>query len=142
VSERTNPFAWVRYGLVIAQSVTALFSTGAVLYGAHTLFLRYYAREWEGVQIAGVNGCAGAERVVNGDLFEGQTLCNQPENFVPWVEIYRRHWQVAAAYYGTGLAAIFVIGFLLVMMQRRLAPRDPFGAAPSALAPENSEHLR
>jgi hypothetical protein len=112
------------------------------LYGAHSLFLRYYAREWEGIQISGVNGCAGMEQVVNGDLFDGQTLCNQPENFVPWIEIYKRHWEVAAAYYGGGLLVILVIGAIMFLLQRTRPSSAPFGETPVVLSPADSEHLR
>ncbi len=67
-------FTLFRYGLAVVQSLVGLFGAGAVLYQAHTLFLRYYIREWQGIQFAGVHGCAGEEAVVNGDLFEGVNL--------------------------------------------------------------------
>ena len=142
MSERETPISIVRIGLATAQAAIGLFSAGTVLYGAHTLFLRYYEREWQGIQIAGVNGCAGEERVVNGDLFDGQTLCNQPENFVPWIEIYKRHWEIAGLYYGVGLLAISVIGLVMFLLQRTRALRAPFGETPAVLSPADSEHLR
>jgi hypothetical protein len=119
-----------------------LFGAGAVLYGAHMLFLRYYAREWAGMQFAGVNGCAGEEMIADGDLLEGQTYCNKVINFVPWVELYRRHWQAATLYYGVVLAAILLAGLVVLWMQWRLAPTSPFGSGGKALSPAESEHLR
>jgi hypothetical protein len=120
----------------------ALFGAGAVLFEAHQLFLRYYIREWNGIQVVGVNGCAGKEAVANGDLFQGQTFCHQPENFVPWVEVYRNHLQAAAIYYGVILAALLIIGFTLNWLQHRMAGRTPFGGRAKAPSPINSEHLR
>jgi hypothetical protein len=38
-----------RLGLAVIQGIMRLFGAGAVLYGAHMLFLRYYAREWAGI---------------------------------------------------------------------------------------------
>jgi hypothetical protein len=121
--------------------VVRLFSAGAVLYGAHTLFLRYYAREWGGIQFAGVNGCQGEDMIANGDLIEGQTFCNKPENFVPWIEIYRRHWQAAPLYYGAALAVILILGLILTWLQRRMAPANPFGGA-RPVSPADAKHLR
>ncbi len=142
MSAGNSPFSLFRYGLAVIQSFAALFSTGAVLFGAHTLFLRYYAREWEGLQFSGVNGCAGVEHVVNGDLFDGQTLCNRPENFVPWIEIYRRHWDTATAYYGLIFIVILAVGALIMRLQRGHASPAPYGAAAPAPSPEHDEHLR
>ena len=136
-----NPFTLLRYGLAVVQSIAALWSAEAVLHRAHNLFLGYYEHEWEGIQLSGVNGCAGTEQVVNGDLFSGETLCNAPVNFVPWIELYRRHWQVAALYYGCALLVILVIGYVLFALQRRLAPRAPFGETVQTSAAD-SEHLR
>ena len=142
MSARAGPWTLFRYGLAVIHGIVQLFATGAIIYEAHSLFLQYYSREWQGIQFTGPNGCAREEMVVNGDLFEGQTLCNQPENFVPWIEVYRHHWKVAAAYYGTGLIVILIIGYVLVLVQRRLAPAAPFGDGPPAPSPEDSEHLR
>ncbi len=133
--------AWARSGLAVGQSVFGLFGAGAVLFEAHQFFLRYYAQEWGAVQYAGVNGCAHEESIVNGDLLMGQTLCNQPENFVPWVVVYRHHPTVAAIYYGSIITVIVLIGFVLHLIQRRLATTTPFGSAP-APSPVDSEHLR
>jgi hypothetical protein len=141
MSERTTSFTLVRFGLGVVQSITALFSGGAVIYGAHSLFLSYYIREWQGIQFAGVNGCAGTEQVVNGDLLEGETLCHDVVNYVPWIEMYRRHWDTAAIYYGVILLGFLVIGLLFVMLQRRLTHHAPFGEPTPAASLEASEHL-
>lgn len=138
----STPWPLFRSGLSVAQSIIQLFAAGTILYGVHTLFLGYYAREWRGVQIAGVDGCAGMERAVNGDLFEGETLCHQPENFVPWIEIYRRHWEAAGIVYGVVLALMILIGVVILRWQRRLAAHVPFGRTPAAPPPEKDEHLR
>ncbi|MDB5584479.1 MAG: hypothetical protein JWR80_9655 [Bradyrhizobium sp.] len=140
MSERSNAFSLFRFGNAVALSLFTLFSSG-IVYEAHTRFLQYYIREWEGVQLVGVNGCNGMERVVNGDLIEGQTLCNQPVNFMPWIEIYRRHWQEAALYYGAILVALCLIGVLVLRWQNRRAARSPFGHSAPAPAPEDDEHL-
>jgi len=124
------------------QAIIGLCGAGSVIYGAHTLFLRYYANEWRGVQISGVNGCAGEEGVANGDLFSGVTLCNKPENFVPWIEVYRHHWQVAASYYGAAAIAILLIGFLWSLTQRRRASVTPFGGPAKVVDLTEHEHLR
>lgn len=142
MSGGSNPAALFRYGLAVAQSVVALFGAGTVLYQAHTLFLRYYQREWAGIQFAGVDGCKGTEQVVDGDLFDGETICNSPTEIFTWTEVYRRHWDTAAIYYGTALAIILVIGLIVMMMQRRTAPHTPFGEAQPVLSPKDSEHLR
>jgi hypothetical protein len=132
---------WARAGLAWAQGFIGLVGAGAVLVEAHKLFLQYYGREWRGLQLAGVNDCAGVDRIANGDLFEGQTFCNHVINFVPWTEMYRRHWQVALAYYGAIFAALILVGFLIWLVQRRLGSRMPFGGA-AAGTPAASEHLR
>lgn len=132
----------LRFGLAAAGGIIRLFAAGAVLFEAHQLFLRYYAREWGGIQFSGVNGCAGEDGIANGDLFEGQTFCNQPINFVPWVELYRRHWLVAVGYYAAIVAVLVLIGWLMHLGQRRLAGANPYGSSPTAPAPAESEHLR
>ncbi|MBO9499547.1 MAG: hypothetical protein J7483_08840 [Novosphingobium sp.] len=142
MSERATPFTLARLGLAIVQSVVALFGAGSVLYGAHRLFLWYYANEMRGIQIGLASSCGGAEHVVNGDLFEGETLCNKPINAVPWTELYRRHWDTALAYYGIGLFVILLIGLVVFYLQRSHAPVAPFGEAPAAPSPQDSEHLR
>ena len=142
MSARAGPWTLFRYGLAVIHGFVQLFAAGAIIYEAHTLFLRYYIREWQGIQFTGPNGCAGEETVVNGDLFEAETLCNRPENFVPWFEVYQHHWKVAAAYYGIGLIVIMIVGYLLLLVQRRLAPAAPFGEAAPAPSPDESEHLR
>lgn len=128
-------------GLAWVHGVFRLFSAGAVIYEAHHLFLRYYAREWQGVQIAGVNGCNGEDLIANADIFVGQTFCNKPENFVPWVEVYRHHPVAAAIYYGVALTIIVVIGMGISAAQRRLGSRRPFGGTIQP-SPEQSEHLQ
>jgi hypothetical protein len=142
MSARAGPWTLFRFGLAVVHGFLQLFVAGAVITEAHSLFLRYYAREWQGIQFTGPNGCAGEEMVVNGDLFEAQTLCNQPENFVPWIEVYRNHWQAAAVYYGVGLIVIIIIGYVLLLIQRRLAPAAPFGEAAPTPSLDASEHLR
>lgn len=131
-----------RFAFALIAGVTQLFAAGSLLYGAHTLFLRYYAREWRGIQISGVNGCQGEDMIANGDLFDGKTFCNQPENFVPWFEIYRRHWHAAVLYYGAALLGIVAIGIVLTLLQKRLASTTPFGSGAKVLSPADSEHLR
>jgi len=138
----SGPVSIFRLGLGAVQAIARLFGAGAVLFGAHTLFLRYYANEWGGIQFAGVNGCAGESMVANGDLIEGQTFCNKPENFVPWIEIYRRHWQAAAIYYGLALVVILLIGLALHAMQKRQAPTAPFGGPQRPATSADAEHLR
>lgn len=142
MSDRAGPGVVVRYGLAVVQGVMGLFGAGSVIVAAHTLFLRYYAREWGGLQFSGVNGCAGEEAIANGDLFEGQTYCNKPINFVPWVEMYRRHWQAAAVYYGVAAAVIILVGFIWHRLLRNRATTNPFGGAPKSSPPSESEHLR
>ena len=140
-----SPLGWwaraVGAGLSLVQNLMQLFVAGAVLFEAHRLFLSYYAREWAGIQIAGVNGCVGEEMIANADLFEGQTLCNKPINYVPWVEMYRRHWQTAAVYYGAALALILAAGFILHLLHHR-GTTTPYGEAAPAPSPVDSEHLR
>jgi len=130
------------YGLAWAQGLVGLFGAGAVLFEAHRLFLRYYANEWGAVQLEGPNDCSQVGQIANGDLIGGETFCNQPINFVPWVEVYRHHPVAAAAYYGSVLAAILIAGSLLFFVQRRLATASPFGAVNSNPDPGMSEHLR
>ena len=130
-----------RSALALLQGVMRLFTAGAVIYEAHRLFLRYYAREWAGIQLTGVNNCVGEDTIANGDLFEGKTFCNQPINFVPWLELYRRHWQAACLYYGAALVIIILIGLALSLAQRRLANSQPFGGTVRP-PPTESEHLR
>lgn len=137
-----GPHSWFQTGLSFGRSMIGLFGAGAVLFEAHKLFLRYYQVEWQGIQFTGVNGCAGEEHVANGDLFEGQTYCHQPENFTPWVEVYRHHWQAAAWYYGAILVVLLLVGFTLSWLQHRLASQTPFGGPPRAPSPADSEHLR
>lgn len=132
----------VRHGLVSVQGMLRLFSAGAVIYEAHQLFLSYYSREWNGMLFSGVNGCQGESMVANGDLFEGQTFCNQPINFFPWLELYRRHWLAALLYYGVAAIVIILIGFAISAAQRRLAGRAPFGGPAAPPAPSSSEHLQ
>ncbi len=132
---------WFRNGLGLVQGATRLFGSGAILFEAHNLFLRYYGREWSGMLVAGVNGCAGTDMVANGDLLEGQTFCNQPENFVPWVLLYRRHWVAALIYYGVALALILVIGLIWSRLARS-ATATPFGGPPAPVSPADHEHLR
>jgi hypothetical protein len=142
MSNRTGPISWVRFGLALAQTIMGLVGASSVIVAAHTLFLRYYAREWSGIQFAGVNDCVGEDMIANGDLLEGKTFCNQPENFVPWFAVYRHHWQVAALYYGAGLMLILLLGLVMALMQSRLAPATPFGAPAKPPSPGDSEHLR
>jgi hypothetical protein len=137
-----GPGSWFRAGLSVGRGVIGLFGAGAVLFEAHKLFLRYYQREWQGIQFTGVNGCQGEEALANGDLFQGQTYCNQPENFVPWVQLYQRHWQAAAVYYGIILTVLLTVGFTLSWIQHRIASQDPFGAPAKAVSPADSEHFR
>ena len=132
---------WTRAGLSLVQNLMRLFVAGAVLVEAHKLFLSYYAREWSGIQIAGVNGCAGEDAIANADLLEGQTFCNEPINYFPWIELYRRHWQAAAIYYGVAFALILLGGFILHMLQPR-GSTTPYGAVTPAPSPADSEHLR
>ena len=138
----SGPRHWAQMGLGLFQGVMGLFGAGSVVFAAHKLFLRYYANEWRGVQISGVNGCAGEEMIANGDLFAGETLCNQPENFVPWIEIYRHHWQAALAYYGGAAAVILVVGFVWSWLQRRRGSATPFGAPAEVGDLSEHEHLR
>ena len=113
-----------RYALSFVQGIMGLFAAGTVIYEAHRLFLWYYAREWIGVQISGVNGCAGEDWVANADLFSGKTFCNKPENLVPWIEIYRHHPLAAAAYYGSLIALLVVIATIWALIQRRSDTSD------------------
>jgi hypothetical protein len=131
-----------RYGYAVAQGMMGLFAAGAVLAGAHKLFLRYYANEWRGVQISGVNGCVGEDMIANADLIGGKTFCNKPENFVPWVEVYRHHPRAAALYYGVAVTVILIIGLLAVVAQRRIGATTPFGGSAKPAAPADHEHLR
>jgi len=131
-----------RLGIALVQGVVALFGAGSVIAAAHALFLRYYAREWTGIQFSGVNGCAGEEWIANGDLIGGQTLCNKPENFVPWIEVYRHHWQAAVGYYGAAVALILLIGFIWSLTQRRQASSTPFGGPTKTVDLSEHEHLR
>jgi len=142
MTQSAGPTALIRYGYAAVQSVVALVGAGSIIYGAHRLFLSYFAREWGGLMFAGVNGCAHEEAIVDADLFDDAvTLCNRVENYVPWVEIYRRHWQVAAAYYGAILLGIAVVGVLVFLLQRRLTRHAPFGEPISTASLEASEHL-
>jgi hypothetical protein len=104
-----------RYALSFAQGIMSLFAAGTIVYEAHRLFLWYYAREMVGIQLSGVNGCAGEDLVANGDLFSGKTFCNGPENLVPWIEIYRHHPPAAAAYYGS---LLFILGLIAAIAAR------------------------
>ena len=119
-----------RFALGFVQSLMGLFAAGTVVYEAHRLFLWYYAREYVGIQISGVNDCAGEDWVANGDLFEGKTFCNKPENFAPWYLIYEHHWLAALVYYGAIAAVLFLIGWLWLRHQRKSAPVDPTGQQP------------
>lgn len=134
--------AIARFGLSFVQAAMGLFGAGSVIFAAHNLFLRYYANEWVGIQFSGVNGCNGEDMVANGDLIGGQTFCNKPENFVPWIEIYKRHPVEAAAYYGTAAALILLIGFIWSLTQRRRASATPFGGPAKTADPSEHEHLR
>lgn len=131
-----------RLGLGRSQGILRLFTAGSVLVGAHQLFLRYYQREWEGLKASGVNGCEGDELIANADLFAGQTFCNEPENFVPWIEVYRHHPVAAAIYYGVALAIILAFGLAIGVVYRRMGGRKPFGATPKPLPTTDHEHLR
>lgn len=142
MSDRAGPGVILRYGLAAVQAIMGLFGAGSVIFAAHKLFLRYYANEWAGIQFSGVNGCAGEERIANGDLFEGQTFCNKPINFVPWIEVYRRHWQAAALYYGAALVVILLAGLIWHLVHRSRATVTPFGGAPKKPSAADSEHLR
>lgn len=95
-----------------------------------------------GIQFSGVNGCQGEDMIANGDLIGGQTFCNKPENFVPWIEVYRHHPLAAALYYGAAVAAILLIGFIWHVMQRNRATIMPFGGPTNAPPAADSEHLR
>jgi hypothetical protein len=140
--EKKGPASIFQMGLALVQGVMGLFGAGSVIFAAHSLFLRYYANEWAGIQFSGVNGCAGEDMIANGDLIGGQTFCNKPENFVPWIEIYRRHWQAALAYYGAAAAVIVIIGFVWILLQRNRASATPFGGPTRQVDPAQHEHLR
>jgi hypothetical protein len=142
MTRRTGLASLAQIGLGLVQGVVALFGAGSIIFAAHNLFLRYYANEWAGIQFSGVNGCKGEEVVANGDLLEGQTLCNQPENFMPWIELYRRHWQAALLYYGAAAVLILFIGFLWSLTQRRRASVTPFGGPTKIGDLSEHEHLR
>ena len=129
-------------GLAWTQGILRLFSAGAVIFEAHNLFLRYYAREWQGIQLAGVNGCQGEDQIANGDLFIGQTFCNKPENFMPWLEVYRHHPVSVALYYGIALVVIVAVGWVISAGHRRLASTTPFGGPQPPADVTHSEHLR
>lgn len=131
-----------RWGLAWTQGILRLVSAGAVLFEAHTLFLRYYAREWQGIQLRGVNDCHLEDSIANGDLFIGQTFCNKPENFVPWIEVYRLHPVAAAVYYGIAALVIIAIGIAISAAHRRLAGTKPFGDGGKVRPPSEHEHLR
>lgn len=122
----------------IVQSVLGLFAAGSLLFGAHKLVLWYYSREWMGVQFAGVNDCMGEDRIANGDLFEGKTFCNQPENLFPWYVIYERHWLAILGYYATIAAGLILIGWLWRLSQRRAAPIDPTRQQPHGRSSEGN----
>lgn len=126
-----------RYALSLVQGIMSLFAAGTVVYEAHRLFLWYYAREMVGIQLSGVNGCAGEDLVANGDLFSGKTFCNRPENLVPWIEIYRHHPLAAAAYYGSLLLILGLIAAIWIFGQRRrgannFAKQSPHGSSSDA----------
>ena len=118
-----------RFALGFVQGIMGLFAGGAVIYEAHSLFLQYYANEWIGIQYSGVNGCAGEETIANGDIIGGKTICNQPENFMPWIEVYRHHPLAAAAYYGAAIAILLAIAFVWRWSQKRRTP-DPTAQHP------------
>ncbi len=141
MTEKPGPFSIFRMGLAVVQGLLGLFGAGSVLIGAHQLFLRYYAAEWAGIQLSGVNGCAGEQMIADGDLFSGQTFCNQPLNFVPWVVLYQRHWQAAAIYYGLILTALILTGLLVLRLQRGGSTK-PFGGGVDSAATPDAEHLR
>ena len=132
----------IQMGLGLMQAAMGLVGAGSVFFVAHNLFLRYYAREWGAIQFSGVNGCAGEETIVNGDLIGGQTLCNQPLNFVPWVVVYQHHWKVAAAFYGAILAVIFLIGLAWSFRNRPRGTPAPFGRTAISDDLADHEHLR
>ncbi|MBL8554610.1 MAG: hypothetical protein JNL41_10060 [Phenylobacterium sp.] len=138
---RPGVVARTRMGLAWSQGILRLFSAGTVLYEAHQLFLRYHAREWQGIQLRGVNDCRGEEIVASGDLFVGQTFCNKPINFVPWVEVYRNHLAQAAIYYGVALVLIVLIGVVIGFAFKRLGTTTPYGAH-KRLPPSQHEYLR
>ena len=142
MSERTGLGQLLQTGHALAGGVMRLFGAGAILFEAHRLFLQYYSKEWIGIQYAGVNGCIGEDMIANGDLIGGQTFCNKPENFFPWVAVYQNHPVAAAAYYGAALALILVIGFVWHSLQRRRPTDAPFGDVQAPIAPADSEHLR
>lgn len=142
MKDQTGPTTILRYGLAAVQAVMGLFGAGSVIFAAHKLFLRYYANEWAGIQFSGVNGCAGEDMIANGDLIGGQTFCNKPENFVPWIEIYRHHPRAAALYYGAALMVILLAGLIWHWVHRSRATVTPFGGAPKPASPSDSEHLR
>jgi len=131
-----------RVGLSLAQGTLRLFGSGAVVFEAHNLFLKYYDVEWRGIQAVGVNDCARQENIANGDLFEGTTICHQPENFFPWFEVYRHHPVTAAAYYCVAAVIIIAVGLVWRAVQQRLVTSTPFGDAPQPADPSDSEHLR
>lgn len=131
-----------RYGLGWVQGLIALAGAGSVLFEAHRLFLRYYAKEWGGIQISGVNGCQGEDLIANGDLFSGETFCHEALNFVPWIVVYRNHWQVAAAYYGAILIVLLLVGILVLFLQPRQSATKPFGSGQPATHPRQHEHFR
>lgn len=119
-----------RYALSFAQGILGLFAAGTIFYEAHQYFLKYYTNEWIGVQFSGVNGCAGEDLIANGDLIGGKTFCNKPENFVPWIEVYRHHPLAAALYYGTILLILVSIGIIWRLSQRRTEHPDPHAQQP------------
>ena len=142
MNHRLNPWGIFQAGQAVLQGLMRLVGAGAILFGAHQLFLRYYAREWAAIQFTGPNGCIGEDMIANGDLIGGQTFCNRPENFAPWIEVYKNHPLAAVTYYGAGAILIFLIGIIWHLLQRRRVGETPFGAPPPLPHPVDSEHLR
>ena len=130
-----------RSGHTLIQGVLGLAAGGTVLGTAHALFLRIYQREWGEIQFTGPNECAGEERIANGDLFGGETICNKVENiFTPWISVYQHHFKVALIYYGLIFLVVFGVGLVWTLAQRR-PPAKPFGTATKLVLRDN-EHLR
>jgi len=142
LTDRTSIWGIFQAGHAVVQGLMRLAGAGAILFGAHQLFLRYYAKEWAGIQFTGPNGCAGEDMIANGDLIGGQTFCNKPENFIPWIEVYKNHPLAAACYYGAAAAAILLIGVIWHLLQRRRGVEAPFGGPQPLSDPSTSEHLR
>ena len=83
-----------------------------------------------GVQLTGVNDCVWEDMIASGDLYEGQTFCNKPENLFPTYIIYEHYWQVALIYFGLVVAGLLLVGRLWLRLQQKSAPANPTGQQP------------